>query len=58
MVKPINLNRKRKDKARAESKVRADNNAVKFGLSKAEKMLATARISKAKRDLDGHEKDP
>lgn len=57
MGKPVNLNRYRKDKARAEKKARADENAVKFGRSKAEKSLEKTRAEKAKRSLDGHEAD-
>ena len=37
MVKPVNLNRFRKEKARAAKKARADENAVKFGRTKAQK---------------------
>ncbi|MEC3860179.1 DUF4169 family protein [Mesobacterium sp. TK19101] len=51
----VNLNKARKVKARAEKKVRGDQNAVKFGRSKAEKALEKARAEKARRDLDGHE---
>lgn len=54
MAKPVNLNRYRKDKARAEKKARADENAVKFGRSKSEKALDRARSEKSERDLDGH----
>ncbi|SPJ28730.1 DUF4169 family protein [Falsiruegeria mediterranea] len=54
MAEPVNLNRFRKEKARAEKKARADQNAVKFGRTKAEKDLTQARADKAKRDLDGH----
>lgn len=57
MGKPVNLNRYRKDKARAKKKARADENAVKFGRSKAEKSLEKTRAEKAKRSLDGHEAD-
>ena len=56
MVKPVNLNRYRKTKARAEGKARADANAVKFGRGKAEKTLNQARNDKALRDLEGHKK--
>lgn len=55
MGKPVNLNQFRKQKARAEKKARADENAVKFGRSKADKQLDRARADKAGRDLDGHE---
>ena len=57
MGKPVNLNRFRKDKARAEKKARADANAAKFGRSKAERELEKARDDKAGRDLDGHKRD-
>ena len=50
---PVNLNRFRKQKARAEKKARADENALRFGRSKAEKELDRARAEKASRDLDG-----
>ncbi len=57
MGKPVNLNRFRKDKARAEDRARADENAAKFGRSKADKALERARDEKAQRDLDGHRRD-
>ncbi|WP_170338717.1 DUF4169 family protein [Ruegeria arenilitoris] len=57
MGKPVNLNRYRKEKARAEKKARADRNAAAFGRSKADKQLDKARANKARRDLDNHELD-
>ncbi|MDK3018519.1 DUF4169 family protein [Pseudodonghicola flavimaris] len=57
MGKPVNLNRYRKDRARADQKARADQNAVKFGRTKAEKQLERAHAEKAARDLDGHAPD-
>lgn len=54
MAEPVNLNRFRKDKARATKKARADENAVRFGRTKAEKKLEQARTDQARRDLDGH----
>ncbi|SLN39276.1 hypothetical protein TRL7639_02008 [Falsiruegeria litorea R37] len=57
MAEPVNLNRFRKEKARAERKARADQNAVKFGRTKAEKDLERARADKAARNLDGHKAD-
>ena len=56
MATPVNLNRFRKDKARAEKKARADQNAALHGRSKAEKELDRARADKAARDLDGAKK--
>ena len=57
MAEPVNLNRYRKAKARADKKARADENAVKFGRSKAERDLARARAEKARRELDGKEQE-
>ncbi len=57
MGKPVNLNRYRKEKARAEKKARADQNAVAFGRSKAEKQLVKLQKDKQNRDLDNHEMD-
>ena len=57
MAEPVNLNRYRKQKARAEDKARADRNAVAFGRTKAEKDLARARAEKAARDLDGAKRE-
>ncbi|MEO9782188.1 MAG: DUF4169 family protein [Sedimentitalea sp.] len=54
MSNPVNLNRFRKDKARAEKKDRADQNAITYGRTKDEKLLDRARADKARRDLDGH----
>ena len=58
MSKPVNLGRYRKEKARAEKKARADENAVRFGRTKAERDIEKARADKAASDLDGHRKDP
>lgn len=57
MSEPVNLNRFRKQKARAEKKARADQNAVKFGRTKAEKQLDRAKAQKAQRDLDGKKRE-
>ncbi|WP_170427776.1 DUF4169 family protein [Ruegeria arenilitoris] len=57
MSKPVNLNRYRKEKARAEKKARADQNAVKFGRSKAEKIESKFEQNKQHRDIDNHELD-
>lgn len=54
MAEPVNLNRFRKQKARAERKARADENAVKHGRTKAQKSLDAARRDKSLRDLDAH----
>ena len=51
---PVNLNRYRKEKARAEAKAHADANAVKHGRTKAERLLEAARAEKARAMLDRH----
>lgn len=58
MSTPVNLNRFRKAKARADKKARADENAVKFGRTKAQKELEKAEAEKARRALDGKERTP
>ncbi|MAN15235.1 MAG: DUF4169 domain-containing protein [Dinoroseobacter sp.] len=57
MAAPVNLNRARKEKARAEKKARADENAARFGRTKAERMLDEARARKAARELDGAKRE-
>ena len=54
---PVNLNRVRKEKARAEAKARASENAVKFGRTKADKDLEKARAEQASKTLDAHRKE-
>lgn len=57
MGKPVNLNRYKKEKARAEKKARADQNVVKFGRTKAERDKARLQQDKLRRGLDDHELD-
>lgn len=57
MAAPVNLNRARKEKARAEKKARADENVVRFGRTKAERVLEEARARKAARELDGAKRE-
>lgn len=56
--RPINLNRVRKARARAASKVAADANAVRFGRTKGAK--ARDRDDAARRDaaLDARRREP
>ncbi|MDE9449271.1 DUF4169 family protein [Aliiroseovarius sp. Z3] len=55
---PVNLNRYRKEKARADKKARADENAVKYGRTKAQKAAESADKARAERLLDSHRTDP
>lgn len=52
---PVNLNRARKERSRARAKAQADVNAVKFGRSKAERVLDATREDKARHQLDQHQ---
>ncbi|AJE47211.1 DUF4169 family protein [Celeribacter indicus] len=52
-----NLNRFRKEKARAERRAEADGNAVKFGRTKAQKALEEAQTARARATLDAHRRD-
>lgn len=58
MSSPVNLNRFRKEKARAEKKARAKENALKFGRSKAEKTRDTLQKEKLQSHVDGHKRKP
>ncbi len=53
MAQPINLNKVRKARARAEARRKADQNAAFHGLSKAEKSAAKAEAERAASVLDG-----
>jgi hypothetical protein len=57
MADIVNLNRARKQQARLQQKAQADENAVKFGRTKAQKSLDKARAEKARGDLDGKKRD-
>jgi hypothetical protein len=50
----LNLNKARKAAARQNDKVRAAENRVLHGRSKAEREFEAARAAKAHRDLDAH----
>jgi len=56
MAGVVNLRAVRKARNKVAKKAAADQNAVKFGRSKAEKDREAALADKARRDLDGHER--
>jgi hypothetical protein len=58
MSEPVNLNRARKARAKAEEKAKAAQNRVAFGRTRAEKDLAEARRDKAARALDAKKREP
>ena len=55
---PVNLNRFRKHKVRAEKRARANENVARFGRGKAEKARDTAKTAGDDRRLDHHKRDP
>jgi hypothetical protein len=54
MTAPVNLNKARKAKARAEKEQRASENRAKFGRTKAQKQADTARADKLARLAEAH----
>ena len=50
--KPINLNQIRKDRVRTADKAQADVNAVKFGRTKAQRLLEATQAEQARNRLD------
>ncbi len=57
MAEIVNLNRFRKDKARAEKADKAAGNRAAHGRTKAERELESARTKKAEELLDQHRRD-
>jgi hypothetical protein len=58
MADPINLNRARKAKAKADREVLAAENRVKFGRPKAEKLADRAETQRKARALDQTRREP
>lgn len=56
-MKPVNLNQMRKARTRAEQKAKADENAIRFGRTKAEKLRETMLVEQASARLDQHKFD-
>ncbi len=52
MVEPINLNKARKARAKAQAKTKAGQNRSIFGLPKAEKTISKLEAERARRALD------
>jgi hypothetical protein len=57
MAELLNLNQARKAKAKTDAKAKAVENRAKFGRTKTDKALDTARADKLKRDLDGAKRE-
>jgi hypothetical protein len=54
MAEIINLRRARKAKAKGERAAEADANRIKFGRTKAEREVTSARNQKTEATLDAH----
>ena len=54
MSGPVNLNKARKASGKIKKRQQADENAVKFGHNKGERMAVSSRIDKARAVLDQH----
>ena len=52
MVEPINLNKFRKARAKAQAKANAGQNRSLFGLKKTEKVVAEMEAERARKKLD------
>ncbi|MFN3606211.1 MAG: DUF4169 family protein [Cypionkella sp.] len=57
MADIINLRAVKKAQTRAKARAQGDENAAKFGRSKAEKLEGKTRAAKAARELDAHKRD-
>jgi Domain of unknown function (DUF4169) len=58
MAEIVNLNRARKQKSRVDKAKVAEVNRIKYGRTKAEKLLEKFEQQKADENLDGHKRDP
>lgn len=58
MSNTVNMGKARKDRDRSSRRARADENAVKFGQSKAQKEALKARAEQIARNLEGHKSAP
>ena len=52
MAEPINLNKARKARAKAEAREKAGQNRALFGVKKAEKTVSKLEAERARRTLD------
>ena len=57
MAEPINLNRARKARARRQARETADENALRFGRSKAARLREAEDAARARAALEGHRRE-
>ncbi len=58
MADILSLSKARKTKAKADKDARAAENRVKFGRTKAEKVVEKARHDLTEKSIDGHKREP
>ncbi|TGD42408.1 DUF4169 family protein [Pseudotabrizicola sediminis] len=58
MAEIVNLARVKKQAARKAARAKGDENAAKFGRTKAERDVQKAEAEKSARDLTGHKREP
>lgn len=58
MAEVVNLRTVKKQAARKAARAKGDENAAKFGLTRAEKDRQKAEAENAARDLAGHKREP
>lgn len=57
MAEIVNLNRFRKAQERVKTRAQADENATKFGRTKAQRKLEEAQAEKARATLEAHQRE-
>ena len=57
MAEPINLNKARKARAKADAKAKASKNRVLFGLGKPQTLAAQLEAERARRALEQKKRD-
>ncbi len=57
MTEPINLNKARKARAKADAKTTAAENRVRFGRTKGAKQVSKLEAEKARRALEGKKRE-
>ena len=58
MSQPVNLNKARKARVKVKNRAQADENAVKFGITREQRALNKARAEKSTSALDAHKRAP
>ncbi len=58
MTEPVNLNKARKARARADDTIRATENRIAFGRTKVEKLATKLDRLRSARALDGNKREP